>query len=106
MTIMRKSRLSIGFVVGVAATLLTRLALVLLTHPHSVVTFSFVTLWHWPLALLFGVVAFLVVRRSPRENGPSAWVFAVGACIVGATGLWLIRDVDMINHFIAGFWVK
>ena len=100
------SRFLIGFVAGVAAILLTRLALLLLTHPHSVVTFVFATLWHWPLALLFGVVAFLVVRRSPRANSPFTWAFAVGACLIGVAGLWFIRNLDMMNYFIPGFWVK
>ena len=103
---LRSSRLLIGIIAGAATVLVTRRALVLLTYPHSVVTFTFATLWHWPLALLCGVVVLLVVCRSQRANRRSTWIFAAGAFLVGAVGLGLIRDLDMMNHFIAGFWVK
>ena len=93
----------IAVTIGVAATLLARLILVVATAPHSLILFSLHTTWHWLIAMPIGLCVTVVCLIRSRRPG----FLTAGLLLVVATAsLWLVSNVSVMNHLYPGFWVK
>lgn len=93
----------IAVTMGVAATLLARLILVVATAPHSLILFSLHTSWYWLIAILVGFCVTVICLISSRRPG---FLTAVLLLVVATASLWLVFNVPAMNHLYPGFWVK
>lgn len=92
---------------GLASALLARVALLAATAPHSVLLFLFpLPPWHVPAAGAIGMSAWLLVFFRWRRPGRTAVAAAICALLLALLAHRLVFNVDLVNDWWPGFWVK
>lgn len=91
---------------AVLAVFATKTALLVLTRPYSVVTFSFETWWHWPVACIAGVAVLLALRPWGWIDSKAAVAVGAGAAVVSSVVFWLGMQTSVANEVVPGLWIK
>lgn len=92
---------------GLAVALWARVALLAASAPHSVLLFAFpLPAWHLPVAGALGLATWLLLFFRCRRPGRTAVAIAMVALVLGLVAHRLVFNVELVNGWWPGFWVK
>ena len=90
---------------GVATGLLTRVILLIVSRPHSVL-FPPLPLWQAGVSVLAGLTVGILAIRFLRSTGPvlliSSALFLVGVCAVR----YALFGIRVADRLVPGSWIK
>ena len=101
----RSRRLFVAACAGAAMGLLTRLFLLIISRPHSVLLPTLPT-WQAGVSIAAGVTVGVLLTRVLRPVGTVALASSLIFLLAVSAIRWVLFDVRLAERFVPGLWVK
>ena len=96
-------------VIGLAALVLVRVALFVLTRPHSILLSELTLLgvnWQLAVSVLSGIVATIAILRARAARARSLMAIAVLGVVVTSSAYFYVFYTPVRDQAIPDLWVK
>ena len=101
----RGGHLAMAIPAGIAAGLLTRLALFIVTRPHSVL-FPRLPTWQAIAGVIVGAIVSFALLRIHRAVGPAKIALSMLFLVVVLLLHWTLFDLRLAQLVIPDLWLK
>ena len=101
----RRPRLFVAACAGVATGLLTRLLLLIISRPHSVLLPTLPT-WQAGVSVAAGLAVGVLFIRILRPVGPVALASSALFLVAVLAIRWMLFDVRLAERLVPDLWIK